>query len=110
MVWPPRLTKSLVLAVKMATKRVEFMTKDELKKELRRFDVDFAPTMNKDYYIKLYKENCLKRSTKFSEFSSDEELSSKSPRKTKKVGRKRYSSNHWSRSAIVSHLNTEDKS
>lgn len=64
----------------------EYLTKDRLKAELKKYGVSFLPSEMKDYYVQLYKKQVLRGKGKVarSEFSSDEELTRQSPRLAKK--------------------------
>lgn len=60
----------------------ENLTKDRLKQELERFDIQFEPNENKAYYINLYRKKLLSRKQVRrvrSEFSSDEDIRFKKP-------------------------------
>ena len=67
----------------------EYLTKDRLKGELKKHGVTFEPSENKDYYVQLYRKYILRgkggrAKGQRSEFSSDEELVSASPRLTRR--------------------------
>ena len=68
----------------------EYLTKDRLKAELKKNGVSFEPNENKDYYVQLYKKHIMhgkgsRVKGRRSEFSSDEELTTKySLRRTEK--------------------------
>lgn len=60
----------------------ENLTKDRLKQELERFDIQFEPNENKAYYINLYRKRLLSKKQVRrvrSEFSSDEDIRFKKP-------------------------------
>ena len=78
----------------------ENLTKDRLKQELQRFDIQFEPNENKAYYVNLYKKRLLSkkqvrrvRSEVRKEFSSDEDIRFKKPSATP-VGKKVSTNNY----------------
>ena len=60
----------------------EHLTKERLKQELERFNIQYEPNENKSYYVNLYKKKLLSKKPVRrlrSEFSSDEDIRFKKP-------------------------------
>lgn len=70
----------------------EHLTKERLKQELERFNIQYEPNENKSYYVNLYKKKLLSKKPVRrlrSEFSSDEDIRFKKP-SAASIGKKVY--------------------